>query len=699
MNDVKLTDYLPSIDEISSDTLLNVRERIATYLAARYEDSIDMGPNSVFGDLILSPLAYLIASFEIAASRLFSDIDIANVAAGQIYNCDFVKEYLDNFGMAQRTTTPSTGIVQITLSEAGEYVIDAGAAFSFTVDGTAHIFEMADVSDFLTIVTNLGSGQESATLKQLNRLNDSEYVVNVPVIGAAGVSVLKNTQCESTISIPEIIDIRSITDFDPGTLPENVMELADKTRNTYYAASLTSRNGCLSFILQTYPEIQGVSPVVTGDTEMLRSVENMFGIRQGVMDIFIKSKKNFVSEYATVPLAYNSNLGKWVGLFSTPQGPPSKINSVQLSNSGNDPDTFEILGSAEEESYPGTAASYSMRESLGLYVKDVQDTSDPQDGNPDAYVNSIEASITPNSFELDSIGLLNISGDFQGYPFVTGAPRDIRITFNTYSDDYTEIQASLLYKNELVSVKFENTGTTASTFIYSLIEDATYNRFLKGVSFTLLLNSGPGIVKDNLNKLIEVENNALMFTVTPRYANFVVAYTYDPIVPAVESLVSRNDIKPINTDILVRGFITCEISNITITYRSKAGSLVDLGSAKRDILNYVNGLSYPNLYEEYAIAEILLYYGADGIKSVSQTGKFYKSQATKYRNSNLSTSDLVEGNLFISEMQDEYDDTYELVTASESSTLQPPDNVPGMGERNIHYMINADAIVFDEVSF
>ena len=206
-------------------------------------------------------------------------------------------------------------------------------------------------------------------------------------------------------------------------------------------------------------------------------------------------------------------------------------------------------------------------------------------------------------------------------------------------------------------------------------------------------------MKDNLNKLIEVDNNALMFTVTPRYANFVVAYTYDPIVPAVESLVSRNDIKPINTDILVRGFITCEISNITITYRSKAGSLVDLGSAKRDILNYVNGLSYPNLYEEYAIAEILLYYGADGIKSVSQTGKFYKSQATKYRNSNLSTSDLVEGNLFISEMQDEYDDTYELVTASESSTLQPPDNVPGMGERNIHYMINADAIVFDEVSF
>ena len=85
MNNVTLTDYLPEIDEISSDTLSNVRDRISTYLVTRYADSIDMTPNSVFGDLILGPLSYLIASFEIAASRLFSDVDLANVAAGQIY--------------------------------------------------------------------------------------------------------------------------------------------------------------------------------------------------------------------------------------------------------------------------------------------------------------------------------------------------------------------------------------------------------------------------------------------------------------------------------------------------------------------------------------------------------------------------------------------------------------------------------------
>ena len=697
MNDVKLTDYLPAVDEISSDTLLNVRERISTYLKSRYSDSLDMGPNSVFGDLVLSPLSYLIASFEIAASRLFSDIDIANVAAGQIYNCDFVKEYLENFGLAQRTSVPSTGIVQITFSTPGDYLIDAGASFAFTSEGTTYIFSMADVPDVLSIVTDLGEGQESPTLKQLNRLTDSEYVVNIPVIGDAGVSILKNTECESTISIPEVVGVKSITDFDPGTLPENVMELADKTRNTYYAASLTSRNGCLSFILQTYPEIQGVSPVVTGDTEMIRSIENIFGIRQGVMDIFVKSKKNFVSEYTTVPLAYNSTLEKWVGLLSTPQGPPSKITSIQLSNSGNTPTTYEILGSADQDKYPEMSGSYSTKENLGLYVQDTYDSN--SNGTPDALENASNAKITPDVFDIVDVGLLNISGEFQGYPFVTAAPRDFRLVFNSYSTDYAKIQGSLLYKNEVLGVEFENTGTTSSTFTYSLIPDDDYNRTLKGVNFTLILNSGPGIIKDNLNKLIELESDTVNFTVTPKSSNFIVAYEYDPMVPAIGDLVERNDIKPINTDILVRGFLTCDISNVTITYRSKAGSLVDTTSAKRDILNYINGLSYPNLYEEYAVAEIMLYYGADGVKSISQLGKFYKTQATKYLDKNLTEADLVEGNLFVEEMMIEYNDGYKLVSAEESSTLQPPEGIPGMGERNVHYIISADAIVFDEVSF
>ena len=698
MNNVVLTDYLPSVDEISNDTLANVRDRISTYLTTRYSDSIDMTPNSVFGDLILGPLAYLIASFEIAASRLFSDLDLANVASGQIYNCDFVKDYLENFGLSQRTTTPSTGVVQITFSAPGTYILDSGTVFVFDSGGDEYIFKMADVSDLLTIVTNLDGGEESATLKQLNRLDDESYVVNIPVIGIAGASVLKNTESKSNLSIAEIVSITSITDFDQGTLPENVMELANKSRNTYYAASLASRNGCLSFLMQTYPELQGVSPVVTGDTEMVRGTHNLFGVKQGVMDICIKSKKNFVTEYTTVPLAYNTQMNKWLGKFETPHGPPIKIANVQLSNSEFQPDAFEILSAADIEKYPNLAASYSDEEKLGIYVQDLNDSSLPPNGNPDAFEGSSDPVLTPSVINLSAeIGIVTLAGVFEGYPFVTAAKREIKIQFSEYSPDYKKISGFLIYGAEVVKVSFSQSGSTSNTYSYAVEEDVLYKRFLKGVSITVIVDATSGTLKDKLDLLIELDPGEVVFEVAPRATNFIVRYEYDPMVKSIGEFVANSDIKPINTDILVRNFLTCEVSNITVTYRSKAGSLVDLTSAKRDITNYINGLSHPNLYEEYAVAEILLYYGADGIKSVAQAGKFYRTVGTKYLNNDLASVE--EGNLFIQEMALEYNDTYEVVTPIASSTLHPPTDVPGMGERNINYIISADSVVFDEVSF
>ena len=67
--------------------------------------------------------------------------------------------------------------------------------------------------------------------------------------------------------------------------------------------------------------------------------------------------------------------------------------------------------------------------------------------------------------------------------------------------------------------------------------------------------------------------------------------------------------------------------------------------------------------------------------------------------SEKSVLDVVEGNLFVDQMKNEYVDAYDLVEKIETTTLQPPDGIEGIGERNIHYILEADDIVFDEVSF
>lgn len=687
MNDVKLTDYFPETDEISSETLQDVRDRIATYLQSRYEDSIDMAPNSVFGDLILSPLAYLIASFEIAASRLFSDIDLANVAEGQIYNCDFVKEYLDNFGLSQRISTPSTGVVRIIFSEPGSYILDASTSFVFSDDGENYVYAMADVTDFLRIEYNIPEGQEEENVRQLNRISENEYAINIPVVGPAGVNVFKNTTCPTNITIPQVTEVKSVTDFDPGVLPENVMELANKTRNTYYAASLASRNGCLSFLIQTYPELRGVSPVVSGDDEIHRTTENLFGVKQGVMDIHIKSKKNFVTETVTTPLAYNENLQRYVGLLTTNQGPPVRVRSVTMTG-GIEPQEVEIVGKpSDRKKYPGFSCSYSVNESLGLYVKETNITERSQ------------PSLTPDIIDITDVGQIQATGNFLGHPFITGASRNITLTFSGYNSDQSVLNATLDHKGSIVEITFDRVSLVDDVASFNLNVTPEYDRFCKGVAFNINISSKLADLQDKLDTLLEDENKSHIFTVKPESNNFLVTYEYDPTVLAVNNFVARSDIRPINTDLQVRNFLACEVKNMVITYRSKSGSLVDLNNAKNDIVSYVNGLSYPNLYESFAVAEIMLYYGADGVSNVAQQGIFSRTVANKYLDTEKSINDVVEGNLFIDQMKNEYVDAYDIVETIETTTLRPPEGIQGIGERNIHYLLDGDNIVFDEVSF
>ena len=117
MEDIKITDYMPAIEDLSVEDLTDVRDRLSTYLRSHeaFAD-IDTRPNSVVGDLILSPLSHIMASMEIAMNRILSDIDLGNVSQGTIYNCDFVKQYLNNFGQGQVYEYPATGVVRLVLS-------------------------------------------------------------------------------------------------------------------------------------------------------------------------------------------------------------------------------------------------------------------------------------------------------------------------------------------------------------------------------------------------------------------------------------------------------------------------------------------------------------------------------------------------------------------------------------------------------
>ena len=66
----------------------------------------------------------------------------------------------------------NTGVVQITFDTPGTYTIDAGAAIVFKSQEGDILFEMSGVTDQLIVRSDLDSGEETTSLRQLNKISD-----------------------------------------------------------------------------------------------------------------------------------------------------------------------------------------------------------------------------------------------------------------------------------------------------------------------------------------------------------------------------------------------------------------------------------------------------------------------------------------------------------------------------------------------
>ena len=95
---LQLDQYLPAANEIAPDIVLLVRQRLQKYLQDWWPE-LDTRPNSVFGDLYLTPMAVTVAALEIAYRRRDADLNLANVANGIVFNPVFVDGFLRNFGV------------------------------------------------------------------------------------------------------------------------------------------------------------------------------------------------------------------------------------------------------------------------------------------------------------------------------------------------------------------------------------------------------------------------------------------------------------------------------------------------------------------------------------------------------------------------------------------------------------------------
>ena len=670
--EIKITDYIPAIDELSQETLLHVRERLVAYLKTSEEFSdLDVRPNSVVGDLVISPIAHMLASLEVGMNRIMSDIDLANVSQGTIYNCDFVKQYLNNFGEGQVYEYPSTGVVQLTYSDPRTKLLDYGTKFIFAADGGDYIYELIDVDNNITLRSpfeklDLNNPNE----KKLVKVGENRFVVNVAVRGPAGVGVNADTVPSTDIPHSSLIGAKALGDFDRGTLPENVMELALKVQKTYYSSSLNNRSGAVSFLLQTFPELRGVSAVINGDIEMERNKANILGVQQGALDVFVKSRNRYLVTEQDIKMVFDNERDLWVGSVDVIE-PMLWLDGIYRAGSTVKSEVLNTYGrSIDRATCPGLTGAYSKYERLGFEIKESV-TAD--DITPENLVNNDK-----NSSQIINNVNIHLLGQFNGNSFNREFTRNMSLVFTEVftdsvdgiqklkaflrDDDYTHITREVIFK--------PNTDRTTRS---ALDNPEALAEELNGID--IVIENTAGTFGGIMPTLV---GTSAKLKVTGRGGYFTARYRYDPNYSLIDKTVSNKDVQPVNVSVLPRNFLTCYVYELHVDYKKKTAQNVDLIKAKEEIVNYVNNLTYPHTYEEYTIAEILLYYGAEGIHKVSQRGQFFKTLANRY---------LTGDSVF---------DSYTIENPY-TTTLVPPDNTAGIGNRNVNFILDAENVTFNAI--
>lgn len=477
MADINLIEtYMPDFSELTQEELYDTRERLEQYIRVKFDD-IDLDPNTVVGDLIISPQTYTIAALEKGLSRFTSDLDLGNVANDVIWNCDFVEQYLKNFGVDNTGELKPSGVIRLVFTENKTYILDRSVKFAFGSESNVFSAYLPNLGPYY--ILPVGSDREAGTNAVVLRDTGSDaYFADIPIVGDTGAldtDILAGSSGLISVEIPELSAVTALVDFDKGSDESSLPELAKRARTTIYSSSLNTRTGAIRYITSTCPFVESVYALHNGDKEMLRTFHNPFGAASGCMDVYARSKSYEFMEEQVIRL------------------------TLELDEDEETPVAF--TGDWEYVGQP-------------YYIESIT--------HPDSTSPNLECTIT----STNTAGL----GALAAY-----SPQEKLHISVPYSENYR--------------VTIDSDGTQST--------------------------------------------------------QFVIRYRTDPALRAIAQTVENADHRPVNTSILVRGFIPIIIKQFEVVYVREPGVLPELDTARDEIKAYLGGLGAPDAYSDGVIADIM----------------------------------------------------------------------------------------------
>lgn len=362
-----LNNYLPAAEDITVEELQAARAHLTALLAVTNPEQ-DTRPGSVFGTWVVDPYAQLAAALNIAVSRLQDDLNVAGVADGVVWNCDFVERRLLALGGVRQESVKSFGYIRLEFTQDLDVDLPGGMRVLFN---TQDVFVLATPPGTAKI-RRIGSVVEDGNTFLLTMLAPGRYGVVLPVSGYSTSAIPAGAAAQLDTSIPELRSLTAFSKFVVGRVNNSVPAMARRTATTFWASGFASRGGVRKQLGDVFPDLLGASVLLAGDPEMLRSSSTALGVGSGAVDVFVRSqcrttvtqtiRLNLVSDQSSV--AVNKFLGVW-----KPNEQVTRLDSIQWAGNTAIGLTYRLVArSAAADRAPLLTCAYSALEQFEVSV-------------------------------------------------------------------------------------------------------------------------------------------------------------------------------------------------------------------------------------------------------------------------------------------------------------------------------------------
>lgn len=368
-------EYYPNLDELTPDVLAAARTQVVRLLQPSMPD-VDFAPGTPTGDLVVSVLSAFFAATEEANNRLMSDLDLENVANGIIYSCNFVRAYLGNFAVYDVSNLRTSGLVRLTFKTPEARSLPKAVRFRFGSDTDYHLSLASPDSLGVSLLAAGTPHNGAADTYVLSQTSANAWSVDIPLEGNTTTAVAAGVTGTISQLPPDLIGIVSAIEFRPGLPPASLHELAQYARKVSHSLTASSRAGVTSMVARNWPETRMISPVLTGDAEMLRSpAGSAVVLQQPAMDVYLRSYYDMRRETQNIRLRYLT-VDTTQGLQRVFRGGlgllhrPSRIVSVEWSGTTTESliGGYTVFAKSAKAELPNGAAFGSRYEELFIEV-------------------------------------------------------------------------------------------------------------------------------------------------------------------------------------------------------------------------------------------------------------------------------------------------------------------------------------------